>query len=95
MKTATRNTGAAEVVTLGYYLKVINKFKWRIALLAILVTTLAMVWALQLTPSYRASATLLIEAQQRKAVSFEEVYGLDASKKSTIKPSMKFCAPEP
>jgi len=81
MKTATRNTGAAEVVTLGYYLKVINKFKWRIALLAILVTTLAMVWALQLTPSYRASATLLIEAQQRKAVSFEEVYGLDASKK--------------
>jgi succinoglycan biosynthesis transport protein ExoP len=37
--------------------------------------------ALTLVPKYVATATLLIESEQTKAVSFEEVYGLDSTKK--------------
>ena len=66
-----------EVIDLRQYFSVINKYKWRIAFLAVVVACLAAVVALNLTPKYRATAVLLIEAQQAKAVSFDEIYGLD------------------
>ncbi|MDC9523672.1 chain-length determining protein, partial [Pseudoalteromonas sp. Angola-31] len=37
--------------------------------------------ALTLVPKYVATATLLIESEQTKAVSFDEIYGLDSTKK--------------
>ncbi|GGI98735.1 chain-length determining protein [Shewanella hanedai] len=72
---------AEEVIDLRQYIKVINKYKWRIVLLAFTVAALAAVVALNITPQYRATATLLIEADQAKAVSFEEIYGLDSNRK--------------
>lgn len=70
-----------EVIDLRHYFAVINKYKWRIAFLAFAVAMFAAVVALNITPIYRATATLLIEADQAKAVSFEEIYGLDSNRK--------------
>ena len=69
-----------EVIDLRQYLQVIGNYKWRIFMLAIMVTLLTAVVTFSLTPIYRATATLLIEAEEAKAVSIEEVYGLDSSK---------------
>ncbi len=70
-----------EVIDLRQYFNVINKFKWRIGLLGIAVAILAAVVTMNMTPIYSATATLLIEANQAKAVSFEEIVGLDSNQK--------------
>ena len=70
-----------EIIELGVYLNVIKQAKWRILGFAIVVTLLTIMFTLTLIPKYTATATLLIEAEQTKAVSFEEIYGLDSNKK--------------
>jgi capsular exopolysaccharide synthesis family protein len=70
-----------EIIDLGAYLSVIKRAKWRILGFAIVVTLLTIMIALTLIPKYTATATLLIEAEQTKAVSFDEIYGLDSTKK--------------
>ncbi|WP_372760471.1 GumC family protein [Pseudoalteromonas sp.] len=77
-KLITNNNDAIE---LGVNLHVIKQAKWKILSFAIVITLLAMMITLTLTPQYKASATLLIEAKQAKAVSFEEIYGLDSDQK--------------
>ena len=52
------------------------KYKWSILALAITVSVLAALWAYSLVPIYRATASLLIEPEESKVVSIEEVYGL-------------------
>ncbi|MDA8940063.1 polysaccharide biosynthesis tyrosine autokinase [Pseudoalteromonas marina] len=75
------NLQGEEVIDLSAYLNVIKRNKWRILSFALVVTLLITLIALTLIPRYTATATLLIEAEQSKAVSFDEVYGLDSSKK--------------
>jgi len=70
-----------EVIDLRQYFNVINIYKWKILLLAITVAIFAAVIAMNMTPIYRATSTLLIEADQAKAVSFEEIVGLDSNRK--------------
>lgn len=70
-----------EVIDLRQYFKVINKNKWRIVGFAFFISFFAAIISLKITPVYQATATLLIEAQEAKAVSFQEVYGLDSSQK--------------
>ena len=70
-----------EIIDLKQYFAVINKAKWRLITFAFFMTVFAVIVVLKITPTYQATATLLIEAQEAKAVSFEEVYGLDSSKK--------------
>ena len=57
-----------EVIDLRKYFSVINRAKWRILLLAILVSALTVFIVLNLKPVFSSRATLLIEAQQAKAV---------------------------
>lgn len=78
---ANNQPNAEEVIDLRQYFTIINKYKWRIVLLALAVSLFAAVVSLNITPTYRATATLLIEADQAKAVSFEEIYGLDSNRK--------------
>ncbi|MCH8080172.1 MAG: polysaccharide biosynthesis tyrosine autokinase [Proteobacteria bacterium] len=52
------------------------KYKWSILALAITVSVLASLWAYSLVPIYRATASLLIESEEAKVISIEEVYGL-------------------
>tara|TARA_R110001583_G_scaffold40193_1_gene128596 strand:- start:1117 stop:3363 length:2247 start_codon:yes stop_codon:yes gene_type:complete len=70
-----------EIIDLRHYFAVINKYKWRIGFFAIAVSLLAAFIASNVTPIYSATATILIEADQAKAVSFDEIYGLDSNRK--------------
>tara|TARA_R110002020_G_scaffold172410_2_gene362758 strand:- start:2852 stop:5059 length:2208 start_codon:yes stop_codon:yes gene_type:complete len=70
-----------DVIDLGAYFNVVKRAKWRILSFSIVVTLLTIMVALTLIPKYVATATLLIEAEQAKAVSFQEIYGLDSNKK--------------
>lgn len=72
------------IIDFSQYIKTLWFNKWRIGFLALGVTVLVAIWVMQITPEYRASATLLIETEQAKAVSIEEVYGLDSSKKEYL-----------
>ncbi len=69
-----------EEIDLRHYWRVINGYKWRILLLALAVTMLTTLVVFSLTPRYQATATLMIEAEQAKVLSIEEVYGLDSSR---------------
>ena len=52
------------------------RYKWSILALAITVSVLASLWAYSLATIYRATASLLIEVEETKVISIEEVYGL-------------------
>ena len=67
-----------EVIDLRKYFAVINRAKWRILLLATLVAALSVFVVLNMKPLFSSKATLLIEAQQAKAVKIEEVYGINS-----------------
>ncbi|MEZ5503155.1 MAG: polysaccharide biosynthesis tyrosine autokinase [Halioglobus sp.] len=50
---------------------------WRSILgLCIVVSLLTTLWVMRIAPVYRASTTIMIESQEAKTVSIEEVYGL-------------------
>ena len=70
-----------EVIDLRQYWRIVDRFKWRIAALSIAVTMITAMVVFSITPRYQATATLMIEAEQAKALSIEEVYGLDSSRK--------------
>jgi len=70
-----------DTIDIHYYFRVIQRFKWRILSLAFIITLLTAVVVFSLTPKYKASATLLIQAEQANVVSIEEVYGLDSGRK--------------
>ncbi|MGC3837005.1 GumC family protein [Moritella viscosa] len=60
---------------------VVQRYKWRIFLLSAFVSLSAALYLSKEQPLYRASATLLIEANQAQAVSFDSVQGLDSNRK--------------
>ncbi|MDZ7902902.1 MAG: Wzz/FepE/Etk N-terminal domain-containing protein [Rheinheimera sp.] len=73
---------AEEVIDLRKYFSVINRSKWRILLLATLIAILTAFIVLNMKQVFSAKATLLIEAQQAKAVKIEEVYGMNSAQRS-------------
>ena len=62
---------------LRHYWSVISPRKWSIIGLAVAVGLVATLVVFDMTPIYRASATLLIESQPANVVSIQEVYGAD------------------
>ncbi|NVK57921.1 MAG: polysaccharide biosynthesis tyrosine autokinase [Alteromonadaceae bacterium] len=70
-----------DIIDLGQYLLVIKRYKWRILGLALTFTFLVALIVLSMTPIYRASSSLLIEAEEAKVLSIEEIYGIDSSGK--------------
>jgi len=73
-----------ENIDLQYYFRVIQRFKWRIISLAFVITLLVAVIVFSITPQYKATATLLIQAEQANVVSIEEVYGFDSSRQDYL-----------
>ncbi len=71
-----------EEIDLRYYWNVITRYKWSILSLALIVSLLTGLAVYSMQPIYRATATLLIEAQQAKVVSIEEIYGIDSNNKT-------------
>lgn len=68
-----------ETIDLRQYWRTIMQRKWSILSFAMVVTLLTIMVVFSIKPTYRATATLLIESQQANVVSIEEVYGLDSS----------------
>ncbi|OLQ92144.1 ATPase [Vibrio panuliri] len=70
-----------QIIDVGYYIHLV-KTRWvSVALFCLLCTAIAVLFALSIKPTYRATATLLIESTQKKAISIEEVVGIDTSAK--------------
>lgn len=68
-------------IDLMQYVNVIGRHWFAIALFVLFATIVTTLATLAITPLYRSSATLLIESQTNNAVSIEEVYSFDTSKK--------------
>ena len=80
MKSAGMNSHAAvEVIDLSHYWQVIRRQLKKIILFSAIITVIAVLVALAITPVYRATATILIEAEEAKVLSIEEVYGLGSA----------------
>jgi succinoglycan biosynthesis transport protein ExoP len=71
----------SETLDLALYWQTIRKYLWRILSLAVLISILVALVVMSITPQYTATATILIESDQAKVLSIEEVYGLDSSRK--------------
>jgi len=65
-----------EEIDLSQYWKVVNRRKWGIVGLALLITLIVALVVLSMSPIYKATSTLLIEQQQPKLPSIDELYGL-------------------
>lgn len=68
-----------DVIDLRKYFNIVNFHKWRIFGLAVLVTLITVLVMLNIRSQFSATATLLIEAQEAKAISIQEVYGMNSS----------------
>lgn len=66
-----------EVVDIQHFVAVLGRRKWSIMGFALLMAIVAGLFAFSIQPVYRASATLLIEAQEQNVVSIADVYGVD------------------
>ncbi|PKG82536.1 chain-length determining protein [Colwellia sp. 75C3] len=70
-----------EVIDLRQYFAILNKYKFKVFFFALFIAIFAGIVAMKMTPVYKATATLLIEAEQAQAVNFQEVMGLDSGRK--------------
>lgn len=70
-----------KIIDLKIYWRVMMKAKWKILCFAIFTTLLVAVFVVGLTPIYRATGTLIIEANQDKTVSIDSVNSFDSSRK--------------
>tara|TARA_Y100001960_G_scaffold329969_1_gene422726 strand:+ start:3714 stop:5933 length:2220 start_codon:yes stop_codon:yes gene_type:complete len=69
------------LIDIGYYIHLIKSRWLSISFFTFLCTIIAALVVLSITPTYKATATLLIESTQKKAISIEEVVGIDTSAK--------------
>ena len=69
-----------DVINFEKNISTFKKYWVSICLFTVLTAAITFLVVLSITPVYRATAVLLIEAQQQKAVSIEEVVGIDTSK---------------
>ncbi len=70
-----------EKLDFSQYIQTIRQYMWRVISLAILISILVTLIVLSVTPMYKSSASLLIEAEQANVLSIEEIYGMDSSRK--------------
>jgi capsular exopolysaccharide synthesis family protein len=70
------NGSAVEVIDLGHYWNVVRRQLKKIIALSVVMTLISILVVFSLTPKYSATSTLMIEANESKVVSIEEVYGL-------------------
>ena len=68
-----------DVIDLRQYWLTIMRRKWSILFFSFVVTLLAALAVFSIEPTYRATATLLIESNKANIVSIEEVYGLEGA----------------
>ncbi|WED20646.1 polysaccharide biosynthesis tyrosine autokinase [Vibrio sp. JC009] len=74
-----KNFAQGEMIDFARYIKVLKRSFLSILFFATLFAVITAVVVLSITPKYTATATLLIEAQEKKVVSIQEVVGIDTS----------------
>lgn len=77
-------SSAEDEIDLRALWKSVTTYKWRLLMLSTLMTFIAALFVLQMTPVYRAHATLLIEIDRNNLLNIEEVVGIDTSKSEYI-----------
>ncbi|MDQ6991472.1 MAG: polysaccharide biosynthesis tyrosine autokinase [Mariprofundaceae bacterium] len=70
-----------EGIDLTQYWMVVKRRKWSIIILALLVALLATLVTYSMTPFYKATSTLLVEAHQTKMLSIEDLYKIHGDDK--------------
>lgn len=70
-----------EVVDLRHYWRVVMAHKWKIVSFSFVITLLAILVVFSMDPVYRATTTVLIESEQAKVLSIDDVYGLNTANK--------------
>jgi len=81
MEDELKDSNSEDVIDFSHYTRVVIDSWLKIALFCFMVSMLSVLLVLQMTPKYTATATLLIEAQEKKAISIDEVVGFDSSQK--------------
>ena len=73
------NSSAVEVIDLAHYWHVVRRQLKKIIALSVVATIIAVLVVLSLTPKYSATTTLLIESEEARILSIEEVYGMSGN----------------
>ena len=68
-------------IDLKVYWHIFNRYKWKIFFLTIVIGLLATLVSFSLEPIYRSTTLLLIESNEAKVISIEEVYGISSANK--------------
>ena len=89
------NSSADERIDFTHYLKVLKQSWFKIVIFCLMVCALTILIVLQLASQYTATATLLIEAQENKAVSFQDVSGIDATQKEYYQTQFEILKSDP
>ncbi|QIZ78454.1 GumC family protein [Ferrimonas lipolytica] len=71
-------------IELGQYFEILWRYKWRIVIFVTLVASLVVITLYNTPPYYLSKGRLLIESDQAKAVSIDDFYGLDSSRKEYL-----------
>ncbi len=77
MSLNTHKESDTQLLDIGYYVNLVLNRWFRISLFTLLCTLISVMIALSITPTYKATATLLIESTQQNAISIEQVVGID------------------
>jgi succinoglycan biosynthesis transport protein ExoP len=70
-----------QIVDLKAYWNIVMRAKWKILGFSFFTTLLVAIFVAGMIPVYRATASLLMKADQDRAVSIDAVYSLDTSRK--------------
>ena len=70
---------AVEVIDLAHYWHVVRRQLKKIIALSLVATIISVLVVLSLTPKYSATTTLLIESEEARILSIEEVYGMSGN----------------
>jgi len=77
-------SSAVEVIDLAHYWHVVRRQLKKIIALAAVITILTVLVVLSLTPKYSATTTLLIESEEARILSIEEVYGMSGKSREYL-----------
>ena len=79
-----------EVIELSYYWKIVRRQIKKIIALSAVVTLISVLVVLAATPVYRSTVTMLIESEEAKILSIEEVYGLSSQSSEYLLTQLRY-----
>lgn len=81
MENSNFNSNPKIDVDLRRYLNLCLSYKWRIIFITLLMTLLAVIFVMQIPPSYKAKATLLIESSKNTKLPVSDAYSINSNRR--------------